>query len=76
MLLDGPTTLDSLALLAPSGSHRPVQQLLVPHLASNKIARFEMFTMDEEAEKDDDLIEPLGVTCLRQVAAVSRVQCL
>ena len=29
--------------------------------------------MDEEAEKDDDLIEPFGVTGLREVAAVSRV---
>ena len=61
MLIDGAATVDSLAFLAPAVRIDLFKQMVVPHLTSGKIARFEMFTMDEEAEKDDDLIEPLGV---------------
>jgi hypothetical protein len=52
---------ESLAFLAPAVRIDLFKQMIVPHLASAKVQKFEMFTMDEEAEKDDDLIEPLGV---------------
>ena len=52
---------DNLAFLAPAVRIDLFKQMVVPHLASGKVAQFEMFTMDEEAEKDDDLIEPLGI---------------
>ncbi len=61
MLIDGAATLDSLVVLAPAVRIDLFKQMVVPHLASGKVAHFEMFTMDEEAEKDDDLVEPLGV---------------
>lgn len=60
-LIDESMQVDSLAFLAPAVRIDLFKQMVVPHLASGKIARFEMYTMDEEAEKDDDLIEPLGV---------------
>jgi hypothetical protein len=61
MLIDGSMAVDSLAFLAPAVRIDLFKQMLVPHLASAKVRRFEMYTMDEEAEKDDDLIEPLGI---------------
>lgn len=60
-LVDASMQVDSLALLAPAVRIDLFKQMVVPHLTSGKVARFEMYTMDEEAEKDDDLIEPLGV---------------
>lgn len=54
-------TIDSLAVLAPAVRIDLFTQMLVPELNRGSITRFEMYTMDEEAEKDDDLIEPLGV---------------
>jgi hypothetical protein len=61
LLIDGSMPVDSLAFLAPAVRIDLFKQMLVPHLASAKVSRFEMYTMDEEAEKDDDLIEPLGI---------------
>ena len=61
MLIDTAAMVDNLAFLAPAVRIDLFKQMVVPHLASGKVAHFEMFTMDEEAEKDDDLIEPLGI---------------
>jgi hypothetical protein len=60
-LIDMGTKVDSLAFLAPAVRIDLFKQMIVPQLAGGHVARFEQYTMDEEAEKDDDLIEPLGV---------------
>lgn len=54
-------TVDSLSLLAPAVRTDLFKQMLIPPISNRKVRRLEMFTMDEEAERDDDLIEPLGV---------------
>jgi hypothetical protein len=54
-------SVDSLAFLAPAVRIDLFKQQLLPLIASKKINRFEMYTMDDEAERDDDLIEALGV---------------
>lgn len=61
VLADASMPVDSLAFLAPAVRIDLFKQMVVPHLTSGRIRRFEMYTMDEEAEKDDDLIEPLGI---------------
>jgi hypothetical protein len=61
VLVDGSMPVDSLAFLAPAVRIDLFKQMVLPHLTSGKVQRFEMYTMDEEAEKDDDLIEPVGV---------------
>ncbi len=60
-LIDAGMTMDTLALLAPALRIDLFKQMLIPRLASGGVRRLELYTMDEEAEKDDDLIEPLGV---------------
>lgn len=60
-LIDAGTSFESLAFLAPAVRIDLFAQMVVPHLASRAIKTFEMYTMDEEAEKDDDLIEALGI---------------
>jgi hypothetical protein len=60
-LLERGLTLDSLALLAPAIRIDLFKSHLLQPVMGGAIKRFEMYTMDEEAEKDDDLIEALGV---------------
>lgn len=54
-------SVDSLAFLAPAVRIDLFKQLLLPLLSTKQIGRFEMYTMDDEAERDDDLIETLGI---------------
>jgi hypothetical protein len=60
-LIDRGLTVDSLALLAPAVRIDLFKSHLLPRITDGKVGRLELYTMDEEAEKDDDLIEPLGV---------------
>lgn len=60
-LVERGLTIESLALLAPAVRIDLFKSHLLPSIASRAIRQFEMYTMDEEAEKDDDLIEALGV---------------
>ena len=62
LLIEGSMSIDSLAFLAPAVRIDLFKQMIVPQLASGAVKRFEMYTMDEEAEKSDDLVEPLGLT--------------
>lgn len=54
-------TVDSLALLAPAVRIDLFKQMIVPRLTDRSIKHFEMYTMDEETEKSDDLVKPLGI---------------
>jgi hypothetical protein len=56
-LVEHGVTIDSLALLAPAVRIDLFNAMLVPHITGGTIQRFEMYTMDEEAERDDDLID-------------------
>ena len=60
-LIEDELEVDSLALLAPAVRIDLFKELLVPHLESGKVRVFEMYSMDQEAERDDDLIKTLGV---------------
>lgn len=62
VLLERGLTLQSLALLAPAVRIDLFRQLLLTPIKQNDIKSFSIFTMDEEAERDDDLVEPLGIT--------------
>ena len=53
--------LDSVTLLAAALRIDLFKQMLLPRIADGAIARLELYQMDDEAERDDDLIEPLGV---------------
>ena len=61
-LNDRGLTIETLALLAPAVRIDLFKSHLLPKINAGGIKRFEMYTMDEEAEKDDDLIQTLGVT--------------
>lgn len=54
-------TVESLALLAPAVRIDLFKQLLLPELTATRLRQLELYTMDEEAEKDDDLIELFGL---------------
>jgi len=54
-------SVDSLAFLAPAVRMDLFKALVVPHLVGGQIHAFEMYSMDEEAERDDDLIKTLGI---------------
>jgi hypothetical protein len=60
-LIDRGLTIDSLALLAPAVRIDLFKSQLLPAIANGAVKRFELYTMDEEAEKDDDLVEPIGI---------------
>jgi hypothetical protein len=60
-LLGNGLAIDSLAFLAPAIRSDLFKSHLVPRIQDGSVKRFEMYTMDEEAEKDDDLIEPIGI---------------
>ena len=60
-LIDHGLTIDSLAFLAPAIRSDLFKSQLLPRIHDGTVKRFEMYTMDEEAEKDDDLIEPIGI---------------
>jgi hypothetical protein len=60
-LIDRGLTIDSLALLAPAVRIDLFKSHLLPRIKDGAVKRFEMYTMNEEAEKDDDLIEPIGI---------------
>lgn len=53
-------TVERLALLAPAVRIDPFKQMLVPRLGDG-LNHVDMYTMDEEAERGDDLIEPIGI---------------
>ena len=54
-------SVDSLAFLAPAVRIDLFKQMLLQPLVNGQVAKFELFSMDEEAEKDDDLVEPVGI---------------
>ena len=60
-LVDNGLAIDSLAFLAPAIRTDLFKSHLVPRIQDGSVKRFEIYTMDEEAEKDDDLIEPIGI---------------
>jgi hypothetical protein len=60
-LIERGLEIDSLAYLAPAVRMDLFKDQVIPRLDDGSISRFEMYTMDEEAEKDDDLIEPIGM---------------
>ena len=53
--------IDSLAFLAPAVRIDLFKDQLLSPINNGSVNRFEMYTMDEEAEKDDDLVKPIGV---------------
>lgn len=61
LLIDLGLDVESLAFLAPAARVDLFTQMVVPHLTQGHIGTFEIYTMDEEAEKDDNLVSPLGV---------------
>jgi len=60
-LIDRGLKIDSLAYLAPAVRIDLFKDQLLGPITDGSVSRFEMYTMDEEAEKDDDLIKPIGV---------------
>ena len=62
LLLESGVPVNSLSLLAPAVRVDLFKQMLLGPITGKKIAAFTMFTMDEEAERDDDCVEPLGAT--------------
>jgi caspase domain-containing protein/N-acetylmuramoyl-L-alanine amidase-like protein len=62
VLIELGATIDSLAFLAPAIRIDLFKEMLIGPITSGQIKSFAEFTMDEEAERDDDLVEPLGVT--------------
>jgi hypothetical protein len=62
LLLELGLKVDSLAFLAPAIRVDLFKQMLLRPILKKDIKAFEMFTMDEEAERDDDCVEPLSVT--------------
>jgi hypothetical protein len=60
-LVDRGLAVESLALLAPALRIDLFKSHLLPQINDGRVERFELYTMDEEAEKDDDLIEPIGI---------------
>ena len=60
-LIERGVIVDSLALLAPAVRIDLFKSHLLPAIANGAVKRFELYTMDEEAEKDDDLVEPIGI---------------
>ncbi|HUF47956.1 MAG TPA: caspase family protein, partial [Vicinamibacterales bacterium] len=60
-LVEAGMKVESLAYLAPAVRIDLFKQLIVPRLASADLRHFEMYTMDEEAERGDDLVKPLGI---------------
>jgi len=62
VLLDRGLNIQSVAMLAPAVRIDLFKQLLLEPIAQQKIKSCSIFTMDEEAERDDDLVEPLGIT--------------
>ena len=52
---------DSVALLAPACRTDLFKDKLFPLIANGRIHHFEMFTMEDDAERDDDLVELLNV---------------
>jgi hypothetical protein len=62
LLLGLGVSVESLSLLAPAVRVDLFKQMLLGPITAKKIGSFTMFTMDEEAERDDDCVEPLGAT--------------
>ena len=62
VLLELGVSIETLALLAPAVRHDLFEQMLLDSIREQRIGSFTMYTMDEEAERDDDCVEPLGVT--------------
>jgi hypothetical protein len=60
-LIERGLTIETLALLAPAVRIDLFKSQVLPAIANGDVKRFEMYTMDEEAEKDDDLVEPIGI---------------
>ncbi|HET9396695.1 MAG TPA: hypothetical protein VFO36_11605, partial [Nitrospiraceae bacterium] len=54
--------IESLSLLAPAVRTDLFKEQLLKLISDKQIKSFSMFTMDEEAERDDDCVEPLGAT--------------
>jgi hypothetical protein len=54
--------IDSLSLLAPAIRNDLFAEKLLPEVSEGRIRRLLMCTMNEQAERDDDLIEVLGGT--------------
>jgi hypothetical protein len=61
MLIGQGMTVENLSLLAPAVRIDLFKQMVVPRLTDRSIKRLEMYTMDEEAEKGDDLVKALGI---------------
>jgi hypothetical protein len=61
MLIDQGINVETVAFLAPAVRIDLFRQMLLPRIAAGSVARFEMFSMDREAERDDDCIERAGV---------------
>jgi hypothetical protein len=54
--------IQGLSFLAPAVRIDLFKERLLQPIAGKQIQSFAMFTMDEEAERDDDCVEPIGVT--------------
>lgn len=55
-------SIQGLAFLAPAVRIDLFKEMLLQSIAGEQIESFAMFTMDEEAERDDDCVEPIGIT--------------
>jgi hypothetical protein len=62
VLMDQQIPIDGLAYLAPAIRIDLFKQMLLQPIIAQQIKSFAMFTMDEEAERDDDCVAPLGIT--------------
>lgn len=62
LLLGFGVAVEGLAFLAPAVRIDLFKSQLLDHIVNRRVKSFAMFTMEEEAERDDDCVEPLGLT--------------
>jgi hypothetical protein len=62
VLLGKNLDVESLAYLAPAVRTDLFKERLFDAIGQGRVKSFTMYTMEEEAERDDDLVEPLGIT--------------